>query len=296
MTAQKLTIGSRGSALALWQARAVAAMLESAHGGLACSIEIIKTTGDVLREASLTAIAGKGVFTKEIEEALLDRRVDLAVHSLKDLPTTLPDGLTIGAITKREDPRDAFIARPGVTTLDALPEGARIGTSSPRRRSQMLAWRGDLELVDLRGNVDTRLRKIETDGLDGVVLACAGLRRLGFAGRITEAIGVDKMVPAVGQGALGIEIRDGDSDVARFVSVLADSDTTAACTLERAFLAAMGGGCAVPIAGHAWVEAGRLRAIAAVGSEQERTVRRGAAEGPVSDAAGLGARLAESVR
>jgi hydroxymethylbilane synthase len=292
MTANSLTIGSRGSALALWQARTVARLLEASHAGLTCHIEIIKTTGDVLREASLTAIAGKGVFTKEIEDALLDRRVDLAVHRLKDLPTTLPPGLTLGAIGEREDPRDAFVARDGIDSLAAVPRGGRIGTSSPRRRSQLAAWREDLELVDLRGNVDTRLRKIETEGLDGVVLACAGLRRLGFEDRITEAMPVSQMVPAVGQGALGIEIRDSDESTAAIVSSLAHDATARSCRAERAFLAAMGGGCAVPIAGYAWIEAERLRLVGAVASETDATVRREEVDGDPASPEALGRALA----
>jgi hydroxymethylbilane synthase len=294
--ATTLVIGSRGSALALWQARAVAAMLEGAHEGLSCRIEIIKTTGDVMREASLTAIAGKGVFTKEIEEALLDRRVDLAVHSLKDLPTALPEGLAIGAITEREDPRDAFVGRRDLASLEELPAGARLGTSSPRRRSQLHAWRPDLELVELRGNVDTRLCKIETEGLDGVVLACAGLRRLGLADRITAPIEVDRMVPAVGQGALGIETRSGDEDVLRFVATLGHEPTAVCCTAERAFLAAMGGGCAVPIAGHATVSDGRLTMVGAVGDEELSSVRRFEVTGDPGDAEAAGRDLAARFR
>jgi len=291
MIPDTLTIGSRGSALALWQARTVAARLEAAHPGLTCCIEIVKTTGDVLREASLTAIAGKGVFTKEIEDALLERRVDLAVHSLKDLPTTLPDGLKLGAITEREDARDAFCAAPGIASLGSVRRGARIGTSSPRRRSQLLAWRSDLELVELRGNVDTRLNKIETEGLDGVVLACAGLRRLGFEERITEPIEVDRMVPAVGQGALGIEIRVDDPAVEEAVAVLVDAATAACCEAERTFLAAMGGGCAVPIAAHAVVSADRMTIVSAVAMEDGAVVRH-RESGDVGNARALGEALA----
>ena len=292
MTERAITIGSRGSALALWQSRAVAAQLEAAHPGLTCRIEIIKTTGDILREASLTAIAGKGVFTKEIEEALLDGRVDVAVHSLKDLPTTLPPGLALGAITEREDPRDAFVARHGIGSLVEVPNGGRIGTSSPRRRSQLAALRPDVELVELRGNVDTRLRKIETEGLDGIVLACAGLRRLGFEERISEALPVSTMVPAVGQGALGIEIRDGDAATAAVVAALVHEATSCCCRAERAFLAAMGGGCAVPIAGHAVLEDGRLDLAGAVGAEAGAPVRRETVSGAADDPEALGRDLA----
>lgn len=289
----EIVIGSRGSALALWQSKAMALALETAHVGLTCRIEIIKTTGDVMVEASLVAIAGKGVFTKEIEDAMLDRRVDVAVHSLKDLPTVLPPGLTLAAITKREDPRDAFCARPGIASVVDLPVGARIGTSSPRRRSQLLAWRPDLELVDLRGNVDTRLRKIESEGLDGIVLACAGLRRLGLADRITEPLGINVMVPAVGQGALGIEARDGDDDILELLQALADDETAAACRAERAFLEAVGGGCAAPVAAHAWPDGeGQLSMVGTIATDPERPPVRGMLTGPVNAAERLGQSLA----
>jgi hydroxymethylbilane synthase len=290
----EIVIGSRGSALALWQSRAVAAALEAAHPGLSCRIEVIKTTGDVMREASLTAIAGKGVFTKEIEDAMLERRVDLAVHSLKDLPTTLPEGLELAAITEREDPRDALVARPGLGALAELPERARVGTSSPRRRSQLLAWRPDLELVELRGNVDTRIRKIETEGLDAIVLACAGLRRLGLEDRITEAIPVDVMVPAVGQGALGLETRAGDEEVLGIAGALVHEATARCCAAERAFLAGLGGGCAVPIAGHATIADGVMRIVGTVGDESGRTVAGRTLSGPPEEAEALGRALAES--
>lgn len=288
-----LVIGSRGSALALWQSRAMAAALEAAHPGLACRIEIIRTTGDVMRDASLVAIAGKGVFTKEIEDAMLDGRVDIAVHSLKDLPTELPHGLTLAAITRREDPRDAFCARPGIPSLDALPPGARIGTSSPRRRAQLLAWREDLVLEDLRGNVDTRLRKIESEGLDGIVLACAGLRRLGFEDRITEPIDVDRVIPAVGQGALGIEARAGDVDVLPLLAALVDPATSACCRAERAFLSAVGGGCAAPVAAHAWaVGDGTLSMVGTIATPGVPTPARARLDGDASSPEALGQSLA----
>ena len=289
----EIVIGSRGSALALWQSKAMARALETEHAGLSCRIEIIKTTDDVMHEASLVAIAGKGVFTKEIEDAMLDRRVDVAVHSLKDLPTVLPPGLTLAAITKREDPRDAFCARPGIASVVDLPVGARIGTSSPRRRSQLLAWRPDLELVELRGNVDTRLRKIESEGLDGIVLACAGLRRLGLADRITEPLGISVMVPAVGQGALGIEARDGDDDILELLQALADGETAAACRAERAFLEAIGGGCAAPVAAHAWPDGeGQLSMVGTIATDPERPPVRGMLTGPVTAPERLGQSLA----
>jgi hydroxymethylbilane synthase len=293
---QRLTIGSRGSALALRQARLVAAQLEAAYPGLACPIEIIKTTGDIMRDASLVAISGKGVFTKEIEEALLDGLADLAVHSLKDLPTSLPPGLALAAITEREDPRDALVARPGVASLADLPPGATLGTSSPRRRSQLRAWRPDLRVVDLRGNVETRLRKIETENLDGVILACAGLRRLGLGDRLTEAIDPSILLPAVGQGALGLETREGDGEVLEIVGRLDHAETAAACRAERAFLAAMGGGCAVPIAAFAVCSGDLVTITAAVEAPSGGSVLRhemtGSVEHPERAGRDLAARFA----
>lgn len=287
-----LTIGSRGSALALWQSRSIASQLEAAHPGLSCHIEIIKTTGDILREASLVKIAGKGVFTKEIEDAILDHRVDLAVHSLKDLPTQLPDGLTLAAITQREDPRDAFVARESIASLSQLPERALIGTSSVRRQMQLRAWRPDLQIVELRGNVDTRLRKLVDENLDAIILACAGLRRLGFDDRITEPISEEFMIPAVGQGALGIEARSDDSETRALLRVLDHADTRDACRTERAFLAAMGGGCAVPIAAHAVVAGESLSVTSIVGEPDGSAVVRNQRVGHRSDPEALGGILA----
>src|SRR5262249_52545607 len=206
-----LIIGSRGSKLALWQTNWVKRQLEQFYPGIGIEIEIIKTTGDKLTEASLVKIGGKGVFTKEIEEALLDCKVDLAVHSLKDLPTTLPDGLHMAAITQREDVRDALIVRESlrdkVKTIKDLPHGARVGTSSLRRAAQLKHQRPDLKTIELRGNVETRLRKVDEGDYDAIILASAGLIRLGFGDRITAKLEPEEMLPAVGQGALGIEAR-----------------------------------------------------------------------------------------
>lgn len=253
-----LIIGSRGSALALWQANWVKSQLESLHEGLTVEIEIIKTTGDKLREASLVKIAGKGVFTKEIEEALLERRVDLAVHSLKDLPTTLPDGLHIAAVTEREDPRDALLVHASladrVHSVDALPKGARVGTSSPRRAAQMRRLCPALEILELRGNVETRLRKLDEGEYDAIILASAGLSRLGFAERITDRIPTDVLLPAVGQGALGIESCVDDERTNFLLEALNHWPTRNAVEAERAVLRGLGGGCAVPIAAFGQVD------------------------------------------
>jgi hydroxymethylbilane synthase len=248
----KLIIGSRGSKLALWQANWVKTKLETAHPGLNVEIEIIKTTGDKLTEASLVQIGGKGVFTKEIEDALIERRVDLAVHSLKDLPTTLPEGLHIAAITEREDVRDGLIVseplRSIVKKIADLPMGARVGTSSLRRRAQLLSHRPDLQVLELRGNVDTRLRKLDEGQYDAIILASAGLIRLGLGDRITARIEPEEMLTAVGQGALGIEARIDDEQTNTLLEPLNHWPTRHATEAERAVLRRLGGGCAVPIA------------------------------------------------
>ncbi|MCS7079567.1 MAG: hydroxymethylbilane synthase [Chloracidobacterium sp.] len=255
-----LIIGSRGSALALWQAEWVKAQLEQAVPTRRVAIQIIKTTGDAILDAPLSKIGGKGVFTKEIEEALLAGVVDLAVHSLKDLPTRLPEGLMLGCVTRREDVRDALVAREGIQSLDDLPPNSVVGTSSLRRQAQLLARRPDLRLVDLRGNVGTRLQRLDEGRYDAVILASAGLVRLGFESRIVQRLSTDVMLPAVGQGALGIEIREEDVATREAVQVLAHHSTWRACEAERAFLHGLGGGCQVPIAAHAVVDnEGRLR-------------------------------------
>ena len=253
-----LIIGSRGSKLALWQAHWVKAELERLHDGLTVEIEIIKTTGDKLTEASLARMPGKGVFTKEIEEALFDRTIDLAVHSLKDLPTTLPDGLHLAAITKREDPRDALIVNrrlaSRVNSLLSLPVQPRIGTSSPRRAAQIRHLRPDAQIFELRGNVETRLRKLEEGDFDAIILAAAGLNRLGFSARITQCIPINHLLPAVGQGALGIETCIEDERTNYLLDGLNDWPTRYAVEAERALLKGLGGGCAVPIASFGQVE------------------------------------------
>ncbi len=259
---QLFTIGSRGSKLALWQAKWAQASLQALRPDAEVRIEIIKTTGDVMRDVPLAVIGGKGVFTKELEEALLAERIDIAVHSLKDLPTVLPAGLAITAITEREDPRDALVLRAGPASenasLQGLAAGAIIGTSSQRRQAQLRHTRPDLVIKDLRGNVDTRLRKLDEGQYDAIILAAAGLRRLGFDARISAPLPPDVMLPAVGQGALGIETRTADADTNALVALLDHPPTHAACTAERTLLNALGGGCQVPIAAHATVRADRL--------------------------------------
>ena len=276
-----LVIASRGSQLALWQANWVEGQL--AQAGLASRIEIIKTTGDKITDVPLAKVGTKGLFTKEIEEALLDGRSDLAVHSLKDLPTELPPGLILAGVPRREDPRDAIVGR----RLDELAQGARVGTSSLRRAAQLRKLRPDLEIESVRGNLDTRLRKLDEGRYDAIVLAAAGLKRLGWAGRIAELLAPDVMCPAVGQGALALEARE--SGAGRDACAALDhADTRAAVTAERGVLAALGGGCQVPIGAYATVADGHLRLMAVVVAPDGSELVSARSEGAAYDAAPLG--------
>jgi hydroxymethylbilane synthase len=296
----RLIIGSRGSKLALWQAEWVRERLGQLHPLKDISIEIIKTSGDVMKDAPLAVIGGKGVFTKELEEALLDGRIDLAVHSLKDLPTTLPKGLAIAAITEREDARDALVLREGLAieqpSIKYLPEGCIVGTSSPRRLSQLKYLRPSLAIKELRGNVDTRLRKLDAGEYDAVILASAGLRRLGLAQRISAPLEIGEMLPAVGQGALAIETRERDEETISTLALLDDQRTRAACTAERALLRALGGGCQLPIAAHAIVQEQSLRLDGLVAEISGETIIRASLDGTVSEAEQLGNELALRLR
>jgi hydroxymethylbilane synthase len=251
----KLRIGSRGSQLALWQANHISALLRAS--GHEVEIEIIHTTGDKITDVALAKVGTKGMFTKEIEEALAAGHVDLAVHSLKDLPTELPKGFEIAAITERQDPRDAFCSR-HYSKIEDLPKGARVGTSSLRRQAQLKAIRPDLDVHPLRGNVDTRLRKLEQGDYDAIILASAGLKRLGKTELIKQIIPAEIMCPAAGQGALGIEIREGDTKTRELLAFLNDYNARAATTCERALLNSLGGGCQVPIGAFAEVCDGKL--------------------------------------
>src|SRR6202051_5173110 len=251
----KLRIGSRGSQLALWPANHISALLSAR--GHEIEIEIIHTTGDKITDVALAMVGTKGMFTKEIEEALAAGRVDLTVHSLKDLPTELPPGFEIAAITERQDPRDAFCSRHYARFQD-LPKGARVGTSSLRRQAQLKAVRPDLDIHPLRGNVDTRLHKLEAGEYDAIILAAAGLYRLGKTELVRQVISADAMCPAAGQGALGIEIRAGDAVTREHLTFLDDAAARATTTCERALLNKLGGGCQVPIGAFAEVRNGRL--------------------------------------
>jgi hydroxymethylbilane synthase len=280
-----LVIASRGSQLALWQARWVAAQLSAA--GHQCRIEIVKTTGDKITDVPLAKVGTKGLFTREIEEALLDGRADLAVHSLKDLPTELPEGLVLAAVPEREDPRDAVVG----SKLADLPLGARVGTSSLRRAAQLRQLRPDLQVESVRGNLDTRLRKLDEGQYDAILLAAAGLKRLGWGGRIAEILAPEQMCPAVGQGALAIETRAGFEGVA----LLDHPATHAAVLAERAVLRALGGGCQVPIGAYATLSGDRIHILAIVAAPDGTQVIRANAEGAAADAAQIGARLADDL-
>ncbi|MFZ5876259.1 MAG: hydroxymethylbilane synthase [Nitrospirota bacterium] len=290
--AAPLVIGTRGSMLARWQAEWVKARLQAAHPGLDVSLTIIKTTGDKILDVPLAKVGGKGLFVKEIEEALLDGSVDLAVHSMKDVPTALPAALHLTAVPRREEPFDALLSRDAVP-LAKLPAGAVIGTSSLRRQAQLLAHRPDLTIVSLRGNLDTRLRKVTDGAMDAIVLAAAGLRRLGWADRITEVLPPAVCLPAIGQGALGIECRREDARVNALARALDDPDTRACVDAERAFLTRLEGGCQVPIAAHAALDGDRLTLDGLIAGVRGERVLRESMTGARQDGPRLGRELAE---
>lgn len=298
---KRLRIGTRGSKLALWQANYVAEALHRLHG-VETELIRIRTSGDRMQSAPVAQIneqigaesGGKGIFIKELEEALLAGEVDLAVHSMKDVPTETSADLAFPAITRREDPRDCLISRTG-RTLKTLPPGARIGTSSLRRQAQIRHQRPDLQVADLRGNADTRLKKLDAGEFDAIVLAMAGVNRLGLAGRITQVLGEDVMIPAVGQGALGIETRADDRAMQTLVSPLDDSETRACVTAERALLHALQGGCQVPLGALGVIRGGELRLEAGVFSAAGSEHVRRSESGPPEQAREIGIRLADAL-
>jgi hydroxymethylbilane synthase len=291
---RSLRIGTRGSALAIQQTQIVVDALHAAWPDLSVDVMHIRTTGDRIQDVPLAKIGDKGLFVKEIEEALLDGRIDWAVHSVKDLPSELPNGLSIGTLAARSDPRDALVARHGLN-LATLPENAVIGTSSLRRRAQLLHWRPDLAIVPVRGNVDTRLRKLETDGLDGIVVAAAGLVRMGWEGRISDIIPPEISLPAVGQGALGVEMRNDDEEAHTLFQPLTCTATQAAVTAERTFLARLQGGCQVPIAAWATVDDSRLCLRGMISDIDGLTLLQGERWGLVHAPEQVGAVLAEEL-
>jgi len=292
MISHEIRIGTRGSQLALFQANWVKERLLQRDPHLKITLTVIKTTGDKIQDAPLAKVGGKGLFVKEIEEALLEERVDLAVHSIKDVPTEFPEGLHLAAIMKREDPRDVFISQDG-RRLQHLRQGAKIGTSSLRRQAQLLHFRPDFEMVPLRGNLDTRLRKLETMNLDGIVLALAGVRRMGFEKRITEILPVEMSLPAIGQGALGIETRIMDSVMGPYIHFLNDPDSAVCVLGERAFLRKLEGGCQVPIAAYGRKTGSTLQLEGMVATVDGKTLIRHHLMGSVEEAESLGIELAE---
>jgi hydroxymethylbilane synthase len=293
MPEQELIVGTRGSALALWQTYHVVERLRAGIPGLGVEIRTIQTQGDLVRDRALSQVGGKGLFVKEIESALSSGEIDLAVHSLKDMPTEQPQGLALGAILERADPRDALIVRGGKGNLNGLPPGARVGTSSLRRRAQLLAARPDLQVLDLRGNVDTRLRKLDEGQYDAIVLAFAGLVRLGHGGAASQILPVDLMLPAVGQGALCVEVRAGDAATQGLVSALDHLPTRRAAEAERAFLRRLEGGCQVPIGAFGQVQGSQLALRGLVASLDGSRLVRDGMRGPAEQADRLGTELAE---
>jgi len=291
----KIVIGSRGSKLAMWQANWVKDKLQTLYPELKVEIEKIKTTGDKILDAPLAKIGGKGLFVKEIEEALLSKRVDLAVHSMKDVPTEIPEGLQISAICEREDPRDAFISKDGVL-LNELPQEAVLGTSSLRRTVQLKALRNDLVIKPLRGNVDTRIRKLKDGEFQAIVLAMAGVKRMGVENLVTQAFSEDLMIPAIGQGAIGIETRVDDDFVNELIKPLNHEETAICILAERAFLSVMGGGCQVPLACHSRIVNNSLKIVGMIGDpEGKMPVIKGFREGSLSQAQSLGVELANEL-
>ncbi|MDY0301406.1 MAG: hydroxymethylbilane synthase [Trichlorobacter sp.] len=292
MSISKLRIGTRASQLALWQANWIKSELERQYPGIEVELVKIKTTGDKILDVPLAQVGGKGLFVKEIEEAMLRGEIDLAVHSMKDVPTEFPDGLGLVVTTKREDPRDAFISD-GVRFADLRPN-ARIGTSALRRQAQLLAARPDLEMVIIRGNVETRIRKLKEENLDAVILAAAGLNRLGFTDVITELLDADFSIPAIGQGALGLECRLDDQVTIDALSFLNHAPTAWAVEAERALLKQCEGGCQVPIAAHGTVDDNNnLQLVGFIASVDGKKSVRSVISGSVTEAKTLGCQLAD---
>ncbi|MBF0144320.1 MAG: hydroxymethylbilane synthase, partial [Magnetococcales bacterium] len=282
-----LKIGTRGSALALWQARWVQEQLQGCHPGLEVELVTIRTRGDIILDVPLARVGGKGLFVKELEEAMQDGRTDIAVHSMKDVPAEFPPGLGLGAILEREDPRDVLLST-RYRSLAELPQGARVGSSSLRRASQLLGLRPDLEVVPLRGNVNTRIDKLVAGQFAAILLAAAGVRRLGLVEHVVEYLDPDRIIPAVGQGAVGIELRLEDRSTRELVAPLDHPPTSCRVRAERAFLAALEGGCQVPIAGYARLQGERLTLTGRVAGVTGIPMITAAREGGVDDPEGLG--------
>lgn len=292
---KKLVVGTRSSQLALWQADYVISCLQERYPGLELEKRLMTTKGDQILNAPLAKIGGKGLFTKELETAMLEGEIDLAVHSLKDMPVVVPEGLVITAITERADPGDALVS-PRYNSFEELPQGAKVGTSSLRRKAQLLHARPDLQIHDLRGNVNTRLRKMEEEGFDAIILAAAGLKRLGFQDRIRQLLPQALCLPAVGQGALAIETRLADAATREMLAFLNDPATRACTMAERSFLAAVEGGCQVPVGVHAvMTEPEQLQVEAIIASLDGKTLLRDSLTGAADDAQQMGTELANKL-
>ncbi|RKG29481.1 hydroxymethylbilane synthase [Acinetobacter tianfuensis] len=291
---KSLKIATRQSPLALWQAEHIKARLEAMHAGLSVELVTFVTQGDKILDTPLAKIGGKGLFVKELEAALLDGRADLAVHSMKDVPMALPEGLTLAVICEREDPLDAFVSNQ-YAHFDELPQGAKVGTSSLRRKCQILKQRPDLDIIDLRGNVGTRLSKLDAGNYDAIILASAGLKRLGLSARIRHTLQPDVSLPAVGQGALGLECREADHAVLELILPLMHDETNACVRAERAFNAYLEGGCQVPIAGYATLSQGKIQMEGRVGSVDGLTLLKAEQSGSAADAEQLGVALAQDL-
>jgi len=291
---REIVIGTRSSNLALWQANFVKEEIEKKYTDIKVLLKMMKTKGDKILDAPLSKIGGKGLFTKELEETIINKEVDIAVHSLKDMPTELPKGLEIAAITKRQDPGDAFVSDK-YESFDKLPKGAKIGTSSLRRRAQLLNKREDLNIFDLRGNVETRLRKMCEEDFDAVILAVAGLKRLGFKDKIREILSRDIMLSAVGQGALAIEARESDDEIKEIIAFLNDADTRIATSAERAFLERVEGGCQVPVGVYGEIFGDTLKLAGVIASLDGKRLHRKEIETNVENAEIAGKSLAEDL-
>jgi hydroxymethylbilane synthase len=294
MEPRKIKIGSRGSPLALWQANWIKGQLETQNPGIPVEIIIIKTSGDKIQDVPLAKIGGKGLFVKELEESMLRNQVDFAVHSMKDMPIKFPFALCIAAVTKRENPFDALVSKNNIK-LDDLPKGAKVGTGSLRRMSQLLHYRPDLDLVPLRGNLDTRIKKLETEGLDAIILAAAGLIRMGWEDKISEIISPEILLPAMGQGAVGIEARKHDVDNQILLADMDDEDTHLSLDAERAVVTQLEGGCNVPIGAFATIEGDEMTLKGLVASLDGKTVHQTECKGRKIDAKTIGKELGNTL-
>lgn len=291
----KIVVGTRGSKLALVQTNWVVNELKKANPGIEFEVKIIKTKGDLVTHLPLHKIGDKGLFTKEIEQQLLDKEIDLAIHSMKDMPSVLPEGLKFASIPKREDPRDVLVLREGYKNIDDLPKKARIGTGSKRRTYQLLKYRPDLEIVPIRGNIDTRIRKIEDENLDGVVLAAAGLNRAGLHNHISYYLPTDVMIPAPAQGALALEVRENDSNIEEIISHIKDETTEIQVAAERSFLTGVNGSCHVPMGAYCEIKEDKLHLSGLYGDEEGSKLVIQSITGRVEDAEKIGFELAKNV-